>query len=230
LNFTKYADGFILATKSLQNALGVNDRPVAICNGTYQVEHQRECNNKFVDNKKNKLINCVYAGTFDPRKGGCFAAIAAAEFLPENYHLHIIGFGSDKDIENVKKLVIETSQKSKAHVTYDGLKSGEDYISFIQSCDIGLSTQNPSGIYNSTSFPSKILSYLANGLRVVCVRIPVVEESDVGQVIYYYDKQTPEEIAKAIVSVDLSKEYDSRDLIRKLDIKFRSDLQHVLFE
>ena len=67
-------------------------------------------------------------------------------------------------------------------------------------------------------------------MRVVSVRIPVVEESGVGQVLYYYDKQTPEEIAKAIVSVDLSKEYDSRDLIRKLDIKFRSDLQHVLFE
>ena len=111
-----------------------------------------------------------------------------------------------------KCLTLSTAfQKSqKAKITYDGLLSGEEYIKFIQSCDIGLSTQNPNGKYNDTSFPSKILSYMANGLRVVSVRIPVVEESGIGKCVCYYDEQTPENIAKAIKSIDFSEEYDSR--------------------
>ena len=63
--------------------------------GTYNVEKQIA--NKFDDGK----IHCVYAGTFDPRKGG-MSAVNAAKFLDEKYHIHILGFGTEKD----KKLLI----------------------------------------------------------------------------------------------------------------------------
>lgn len=46
---------------------------------------------------------------------------------------------------------------------------------------------------------------MANGLRVVSVRIPVVEESGIGKCVYYYDEQTPENIAKAIKSIDFQR-------------------------
>lgn len=229
IHFGKHADGFILATKALKEALGICKVPYVICNGTYQVEavrNQKQKDSAFIDD--DNIINCVYAGTFDPRKGGCVAAVAAAEYLPSNYHLHIIGFGSENDTNAIKKLVEDTSRRSKAKVTFDGLKSGDEYIEFIQRCDIGLSTQNPSAAFNSTSFPSKILSYLANGLRVVSIRIPVVEESEIGQILYYYNKQTPEEIANAIMSVNLSTEYDSRKIIKTLDSKFSSDIADML--
>ena len=120
------------------------------------------------------------------------------------------------------------AEKSKAKVTYDGLLTGEDYIRFIQGCDIGLSTQNPDAAFNATSFPSKILSYMANGLRVVSVRIPAIEQSEVGKMLYYYDKQTPEEIAQAIVSVNMKDKYNSRKTIQNLDEKFKVDLRELL--
>ena len=228
LNFTKYADGFILATSLLQEALNINKKPVVICNGTYQVEKQRNLTYREAGERENKVIHCVYAGTFDPRKGGCVAAAAAAEFLPANYHIHVIGFGSDKEIENIKNFISEIAKKANSTVTFDGLKSGEEYIQFIQSCDIGLSTQDPKAAFNATSFPSKILSYMSNGLRVVSIRIPAIEQSEVGSCLYYYDKQMPEEIAKAILSVDLSDKYDGRALIKNLDLNFRSELQNLL--
>ena len=105
-------------------------------------------------------------------------------------------------------------------MSYDGLLSGEEYIRFIQSCDIVLSTQNPDAAFNATSFPSKILSYMANGLRVVSIRIPAIEQSAVGDALFYYDRQTSEEIAKAILSVDMNSSYDSRTLIHALDNAF----------
>ena len=102
-------------------------------------------------------------------------------------------------------------------MSYDGLLSGEDYIRFIQSCDIGLSTQNPDAAFNATSFPSKILSYMANGLRVVSIRIPAIEQSAVGDMLIYYDKQTPQEIARAIRAVQMDALYHSRVRIQALD-------------
>lgn len=217
------AIGYIFPTQLLMHTIGNATKPSLIVHGTYQVEPDR--NVRLFDKDH---IHCVYAGTFDPRKGGCAAAAAAAEYLPANYHLHVIGFGNKQDTENIKKLVLDISKKSKAMVTYDGLKRDEEYIQFIQSCEIGLSTQNPDAAFNATSFPSKVLSYLANGLHVVSIKIPAIEESSVGDMLYYYEKQTPEEIAKAILSVNLNESYDSRARIKELDAQFTKDLKTML--
>lgn len=217
------ADAFISPTKLLLDKVNLFEKPYVVIHGTYQVETDR--GSKFSDDK----IHCVYAGTFDPRKGGAIAAAAAAGYLPDNYHIHVIGFGSKRDTGNIQKEINRLSKKkSSCQVTYDGCLSGEEYIRYIQKCKIGLSTQNPEAAFNMTSFPSKILSYMANGLRVVSIRIPAIETSAIGKRLYYYDAQTPEEIAKAILSVDVNDNYDGRSLIKKLDMKFAMELDALL--
>lgn len=220
--FFKIADGFIFPTELLSEKVNTEKKPEVIIYGTYHIE--KEMPKIFSDGK----IHCVYAGTFDPRKGGAIASAESAMFLDENYHVHILGFGNEKEKAEMLNTIDSISKKSKAKITYDGLLSGEEYIKFIQSCDIGLSTQNPNGKYNDTSFPSKILSYMANGLRVVSIRIPAIEKSAVGKFMYYYDEQTPENIAKAIKSIDFSEEYDSRKAIGVLDKAFICDLKKML--
>ena len=220
--FFKIADAFIFPTEFLSEKVNTEKKPEVIIYGTYHIE--KELPKLFSDGK----THCVYAGTLDPRKGGAIASAESALFLNENYHIHILGFGNEKEKAEMLNTIDSISKKSKAKITYDGLLSGEEYIKFIQSCDIGLSTQNPNGKYNDTSFPSKILSYMANGLRVISVRIPVVEESGIGKCVYYYDEQTPENIAKAIKSIDFSEEYDSRKTIGVLDKAFICDLKTML--
>lgn len=221
-DFFKIADAFIFPTELLSEKVNTEKNPEVIIYGTYHIE--KELPKLFSDGK----IHCVYAGTLDPRKGGAIASAESALFLNENYHIHILGFGNEKEKAEMLNTIDNISKKSKADITYDGLLSGKEYIKFIQSCDIGLSTQNPNAKFNDTSFPSKILSYMANGLRVVSVRIPVVEESGIGKCVYYYDEQTPENIAKAIKSIDFSEEYDSRKTIGVLDKAFICDLKTML--
>ena len=219
-----YADAYIFPTLLLDDVVNVHKKPSVIIHGTYCVE--KECGQPFGDGK----THVVYAGTFDPRKGGVQAAAAAAEFLTGKYHVHILGFGSEEDKQNLLKTIEDVSKKTECAVTYDGLKSGEEYIRFIQSCDIGLSTQNPDAAFNATSFPSKILSYMANGLRVVSIRIPAIESSAIGDYMYYYDRQTPEAIAKAIMQVDLNDGYNGREIISKLDKKFTKEIAELINE
>ena len=217
-----YADAYIFPTGLLDRLVNVNKKPSVIIHGTYCVE--KKCGQPFDDDR----IHVVYAGTFDPRKGGVQAAAAAAEFLNGKYHVHILGFGSDSDKECLLKTIDDVSKKTECKITFDGLKSGDEYIKFIQSCEIGLSTQNPDAAFNGTSFPSKILSYMANGLRVVSIRIPAIEQSAIGEYMYYYDKQTPEEIAKAIMQVNLNDDYNGRETIKKLDEKFTREISGLL--
>lgn len=218
----RYADAFIFPTELLNKKLNVECKPYSIIYGTYQVEKNRKC--KFDDRK----IHCIYAGTLDSRKGGAEAAISAATKLNSDYHIHILGFGNEEEKHKIENNIMELSKKYDCKVTYDGLLSGEEYIKFVQCCDIGLSTQDPTAEFNDTSFPSKILSYMANGLRVVSVRIPVIECSAINKYISYYSKQEPEEIAKAIKRVNLSEPYDSRKVILELDLKFQKDIKKLM--
>jgi hypothetical protein len=219
--FFKISDSFIFPTELLNVKINKDNKPYTIIYGTYKVEQDR--NSKINDGK----IHCVYAGTFDPRKGGSIAA-TVAPYLSNNYHIHIIGFGSEDETCSIQQIISEVAKTSDCTITYDGLLKGEEYIRFLQSCHIGLSTQIQDAKYNDTSFPSKILSYMANGLRVVSVRIKAIEISAIGDKIYFYDEQSPKSIAEAIMSIDIDKPYDSKKLIKKLDEKFVDSIKKML--
>lgn len=218
------ADSYVFSTESLSGIVDKQKKPYVISHGTYKLPPMY---NKCFDDDK---IHIIYAGTFDRTKGGAEIAINSAYYLSEQYHLHICGFGNDSEIEFVKNLVDEVSGKTKCKITFDGKKIGEEYLEFLQSCQIGLSTQKPEGDYNNTSFPSKILVYLANGLQVITVKIPVIEASKVGNAVYYYNDSDPKAVAEAIMKIDISSAPDTRKLVFQLDRDFRNELYTIIYK
>ncbi len=67
---------------------------------------------------------------------------------------------------------------------------------------------------------------MSNGLSVVSVRIDAIEQSRVGKAIEYYEVQSPEEIAKAILrSLPTN---NNQSLISELDTDFRHDIQALI--
>lgn len=222
LDYAKMADAYIFPTVMLNEKVNFFQKPYVIMHGTYTIEYSRE--KLFKDDK----IHIIYAGTLDPRKGGALSAIEVGKYLPKEYHVHILGFGSQEEINFIKNKIQTINAESTATISYDGLLSGEDFIRFVQSCDIGLSTQNPNASFNDSSFPSKILMYLSNGLRVVTVKIPVIRSSKVNSIVYYYNEQSPKEIAKTIRSINIDASYNSRELIKRLRREFKADLDAML--
>lgn len=214
------ADAYTFSTELLDQKLNASGKPCVINYGTYLSEPQIA--ERFDDGR----IHVVYAGTFDPRKGGVSAAVAAAEYLPANYHLHILGFGSVTETDTVKELVAATQAKTEATVTFDGMLRGREYTEFLQKCHIGLSTQNPDAAFNATSFPSKVLSYMSNGLSVVSIDIDAVAKSKVGSCIWFYTCQTPRHIAAAILSAKIDNK--SRQCLVSLDREFLSQIPSLL--
>lgn len=219
--FIDICDKYIFPTELLNEKLNTQNKPHIIIHGIYSVEENR--NVSFQDGK----THVVYAGTFDSNKGG-LVAVTAAEYLPANYHVHICGFGNEHEIANLKSDIAKVSQRTSATITYDGLLKGEEFITFLQKCDVGLSTQNPQASFNATSFPSKILTYLANGLSVVSIRIPAIEKSAVGDLISFYDIQTGKEIAQAILNIQKKDKSSSINRLSELDHKFERNLLSIL--
>lgn len=222
LGYLQISDKYIVITKMLEKEVNKENKPAIISHGTYK--DVPDYSKKTDDGK----IHVVYAGSFNPVKGGAVSAIDAAEFLDENYVLHILGKGSAADTEVVRKRLAQMQKKTSCKLVFDGYKTGKEYDAFIQSCHIGLSTQQPDGKYNASSFPSKILMYMSNGLPVVSVKIPAVETSEVGGCIYYYDVPEPQEIAKAIKAVPVEKELKVREKLNELDSQFKEDLIKLL--
>lgn len=220
------ADAYIFPAKRMNDLINTQGKPCTLICGTYQTE--KDLGVQFDELQWKDKIHCVYAGIFDPRKGGVQAAMDAARYLPAQYHMHILGFGSENEVKNVQNQIEEIKELGGCGISYDGCLRGEEFIRFLQCCHIGLSTQNPKAAFNDTSFPSKILTYMANGLRVVTVRIPVVEESPVGQWMHYYDESEPVEIAKAIMNVKLDDNRDSRKIVSQLDRAFVTDIKRFL--
>lgn len=216
------ADAFLFPTQMLNDQINQKtEKPFCIVHGRYQ--NERHFPSVFDSEKK----HIVYAGILDPRKG-CISAVNAAKYLDEQYHIHIIGIGDKKDVEDLEKAIEETSKETTCGVSFDGLKSGDEYLQFLQSCYIGLSPQNPEAKFNGTSFPSKVLSYLSNGLSVVSINIPSIKNSEVSDLISFYNEQTSQEIAHAIQSVKITDKAQIAERLEKLDREFKKDLDGII--
>ena len=218
------ANAFIFASESLNNIINCDKKPFVIVYGIYSSEAKDVIVNKLWDDG---LIHIVYAGTLDPRKGGATMAVRAANFLPNNYCIHILGFGKDEDVINIKD-EINVLNNDACKVVFEGVKNGNEYVNCLMNCNIGLSTQIIGEKFNESSFPSKVLSYLANGLRVVSARIPVLELSKVNDVLTYYEENSPKALADAIMSVCFDDGISHNLVVDKLDQEFRNDINCMI--
>lgn len=212
------ADTYLFSTDLLRDRLETK-KPSLIIYGVYDVKEQ--LSEPIYDGK----IHLVYAGIIDSNKKGAFNALAASQYLPNKYKLHIIGFG---EIEKLCSLIKELNSTNDCEVLYNGTLYDSEYIKYCQSCHIGLSTQIMEGDYLVSSFPSKILSYLSMGLHVVSCKIPCVEKSSIGDLVNFYCDDSPRNIAEAIMAVDLTKPFDSRKILKELNEDFIRNIQMLL--
>lgn len=219
------ADGFIFPTIQLNKIINSKNKPYCIIHGVYT--QKKVVNRKFSDGK----IHCVYAGTFDRTKGGAILSINSSKYLGKDFVMHILGFGSQQEKDYIKNLIKEADrEKRECKVFFEGEKDGEEFTSFIQKCDIGLATQNPDGVYNLTSFPSKVLMYLANGLKVISTDIDVLRTSNVCNMVNFVKEANPKSVADAILRVSRTEKVDLNKFLKKLEIDFSEQIIKVIDE
>lgn len=215
------ADKYIFSTELLNEKLNNKSKESIIIYGSYKIEEDKKLS--FNDNK----THVVYAGTLSAGKGSRIAVLSS-KYLSQKFHVHIIGFGSNSEIRFIKDLIEDISKKSKASVSYDGVLKDEKYINFLNKCDIGLCTQNSTSRFNATSFPSKILSYMANGLEVLSINIRSVVNSKIGKYIHFYEQDNPQIVADNLEKIIITNKKNNKKVISRLDKQFQQCLVDLI--
>ncbi|SEL07639.1 Glycosyltransferase involved in cell wall bisynthesis [Carnobacterium iners] len=230
IEFINYGSAYLLVNDLIDEKISRREKKAVISYGNYSVPPKISCRNF----EYHDYINVVYAGVIENRRKAAFIAIESAKHLNEKYCIHILGFGEKSDIINLKKRINEINKElSEERIIFHGTKSGDEYSCFLQSCDVALSTHSydkkdlPAADY---SFPSKIITYMANGLKVVSSDVRSVRYSKIGRNITFYEKNTPEDIAKSIESLEYVSQVDSREKINELDKQFKKNLKNLIDE
>lgn len=218
------ADSYIFPNDLMYDYLQIKNKPYLVVYGSYLADNYEMKPVKFDDDK----IHLVYAGIIDKLKLGAFNAIRSAKYLSDSYEIHILGFGTEADVNDLKKEIQSINRFSSCKVIYEGKKTGEDYKNFMNGCQIGLSTQKNEGEYLKLTFPSKVLGYLTIGLNVVSAKIEGVMVSDIGDIVAYYNEDSPQAIAEAIKNMKILSSDDIKGRIAELDANFKRRIHELI--
>lgn len=217
------AQGYIFSNYILNQKINIKEKPFIIINGIYKINDFKYVREKY---ERKKL---VYAGTLEVQKG-VDNVLELAKYLNENNEIHIIGFGSEMDISRINKKIKMNNCQNNCKIYFDGLLKGEKYNSYLQKMDIGICIQNPYDEFNKFEFPSKIFSYLSNGLHVVSNNLIQVRESEISKYINIIDSYNISEIAEYIERIELNNCYTSKEILKELDINFKKNLKKLFKE
>lgn len=219
LGFLSSADAYILSTSSIEDRLGLAEGRAIVCNGDYSLARRLGLE-KF--GETDGLVHLVYAGVIDTVKQGAFLALATARHLPSRFHLHVMGFGSDVDLDLFQRRLDD--EVPGARVTFHGKLVGFEHDALLQRCDVALAVQVTEGVFNSSSFPSKVLTYLSHGLTVVSVPAPAVVGSEVAECLSFSRDDSPQAIAAAVVAAVSADNPPPWEVLRRLDRQFKVSL------
>lgn len=229
------ADSYIYPTILLDTVVNKNQKPSLVVHGAYvNTEYNRRTQegNVFENDDsaffENGKYHVGYTGILDPQKG-CLAIVKAAEHLDENYHIHILGFGSQSEIDVLNDCISETRKKTTCLITFDGVRSGAAYEEYLKKLDLGICPVDSQKDFILTQFPSKVISYMVNGLPVLCSNIETVKTSNVADAVMFYHGDEPKDIAEAIaVARKQMRHVDARKIINECHEKFIKEIGVLL--
>lgn len=208
----KKYDSFILINDYLHEELEIPSNNYIPCYGVVNIPERR------VERINDGYIHIVYAGTIEGKKKGAYQAVEAAEYLPKDYKLHVIGFGKQENINALKEKIEDVNRKQGYEmVIYDGFKSGDELDQYLYSCHIGISTYVLREAFANNSLPSKIFTYMCHDLAVVRGFAPAYEGTEIAQNWTFYYEDTAQDIAKAIMKAKIPPVGLNTEFLKKCD-------------
>lgn len=165
----------------------------------------------------------VYAGTLDQSLGIEFAC-DLMQLLPD-YKLFVYGHGSKARIEE-----LTIKYKNCENIIFCGQLSEEELEKKLFLYKYGISPRNPKTSYSSTSFPSKILTYLKSGLIVISSKLESIVNSPISDCIVFADYDIQSFQNAIIDQSSFFEGFDSTNKIKELDIDFSNSLFELIYE
>lgn len=230
--FFNLADGYILASPFMSEFIN-NRKPFIINYGNYET---KDTKNRFIRNDK---IHVAYTGVIENLRGAAKLAVNSSRFLNYNYQMHIAGYGTEENINEIIKLCDQiNSDKGYKVVIFHGLLLGDKFDELLNKCLISLNTHSyqEDEIWKSKySFPSKIPLAMSYDNYIVSHNMILISTSPFNDCTEYFEDFDPLNVANAIQKCAmkiLKKCYSKspRKIIQELDMSFTYDLINMIKE
>ena len=160
--YKKASGSFVISTAlKIQNARKYPNMPLCILPNSTPILSET------VKNELSQPIKILYSGTYAPKDGVKYLIEGFMLALNNNIQceLILVGKGSEKDMDIVKKAISQCS-----HIKYLGFVSDEELVHIMQKCDILAMTRNNS-VFANYGFPFKLSEYLATGNIVMATKV-----------------------------------------------------------
>lgn len=214
------ADKFILSTKLMNDRVNIKKKPYIEINGIYKCNYDKL-------NKNGARYNILYAGSLNQNLYDIKNLINCTKYLSNKYKIFILGIGSDEQIRLVKNEILKLDKKTITKIEIRSPLKGIEFTNFIQKCHIGINPRVQRQNFNQTSFPSKILTYLSNGLCVLTTENRAIKDSKIGELVSYFDLIDPKETAENIMKLEPFSN-NNRSFLELLDKNCINDLGKIL--
>ena len=214
INAIKKMDYFITVNRGLARTLGVDAKRCVTSYGVCIVPPRTV---KRIDDGR---IHVVYAGTIEKKKLGALTAVETARYLPQNYVMHIIGFGKEDAKNTMLELIERINAESSVHakVQYDGYLTGESLDQYLYKCHIGLSSNVMRPNFANNSFPSKVITYMCHDLAVVLGYAEAFYDVPESEGWTFYMSHNPQAIAEAICNCNCVSEGYYHEIIDRMNM------------
>lgn len=202
--FISQCSSYILVSEMLRKKLNINTNYITLL-GAYDIKEN------ISNYSKEGVIEVVYAGGIEKTRMGAFNAVKLIKYLPKNFRLNILGYGSEKDIKELLELINLENQHLTNKIIFHGKKTGKDFDQIMKKFHVGLNPQNI-GDYMDSAFPSKILMYLSYNLNIISSNVNSIKQSDIASEVFFYDdfndvKDFNYELKKNLIIKDLHKKF-----------------------
>ena len=209
----KRFDKFILVNDYIAPELGIPEENRVVSYGVVDPDYQKKERQFDRDH-----VHVLYAGTIDLKKVGASSAVKSAEFLPDRFVLHVAGFGKEEAVRELRALIEENnSHDDRCRIEFHGMLKGEELDSLFDSCDIGISTNVMRPNFANNTFPSKIMTYMTHGLKVVSGYADAFRDAKIARNWSFFHTHDPKEIALAIERAAETDAADDRTVLREVD-------------
>jgi len=221
----KRFDRFILVNDYIAPELGIPEEDCVVSYGVVNPDYEKT--DRGFDTEH---IHVLYAGTIDQKKIGASSAVKSAAFLSDRYVLHVAGFGKEEAQKQLAELIEENNRhEGRCRIIYHGMLKGRELESLFDSCDIGISTNVMRPNFANNTFPSKIMTYMTHGLKVVSGYADAFRDAPISRDWSFFYSHDPMEIAAAIERAAESGTPDYRALLREVDARLVDFLRRERF-
>ncbi|OGZ57360.1 MAG: hypothetical protein A3B96_01290 [Candidatus Spechtbacteria bacterium RIFCSPHIGHO2_02_FULL_43_15b] len=169
---------------------------------------KEECRKKLGLDQNKKIV--LYSGNFVARKG-IYVLAKAAEFLPDDMLLVMIGGHDPDSISEFKQKIVE-----KGNIFVGGYKPHDEIPLWIGASDVCVapnskSTETEQGraAIDWTS-PMKVFEYMAAKRPIVCSDIPAMREILDSETVIFVEPDNPKALADGIKEALMSREKADR--------------------